>query len=35
MVAYLIDMVVLEAWREASEPEHESPGRSLANVDGA
>ena len=34
LLAYLIDMVVLEAWREASESESTDPQRALHRVDG-
>ena len=35
LLAYLIDMVVLEAWREASESEPAMADDSLVGVDGA
>ena len=34
LLAYLIDMVVLEAWREASEAESTEPDDDLMRVDG-
>jgi hypothetical protein len=32
MLAYLIDMVILEAWREASEPDTPAPDERAVNA---
>jgi hypothetical protein len=34
LLAYLIDMVVLEAWREANEAESMAPGDASIDADG-